>query len=55
MKPLPQIFLGLLWLASLLSYARDHGKPRTGKDNFWMALAVFSVQALILWWGGWFS
>ncbi len=55
MKPIPQILLGLLWLLSLLAYARVHGKPRTGKESFWRALLVFSIQTLLLWWGGWFS
>lgn len=55
MKSIPQIILALLWFTSLLFYARDHGKPRTVKDNFWTALLVFSLQTLLLWWGGWFS
>lgn len=47
------------WIAlvfiSLLLHAHDHGKPKTGKDNFWIALTGASIVAFLLWQGGFFG
>lgn len=48
-----------IWLAialiSLLLNARDHGKPKTGKDSFWLAALSFSIGGGLLYWGGFFA
>ena len=51
----PQILLGLLWAISLLLHARDHGKPKTGTDNFWVALLSTAIGISITYWGGFWS
>lgn len=47
------------WLAiasiSLLLNARDHGKPKTGKDSFWHSLIGLAILGSILYWGGFFA
>jgi LPXTG-motif cell wall-anchored protein len=47
-----QIAMATLFFISLLLSARDHGKPKTGADNFWVALLGVGILAAILWWGG---
>lgn len=49
----------LIWLAlafiGLLAHAHDHGKPKKGKDSFWIALVATSLVAGLLYWGGFFA
>jgi hypothetical protein len=52
---MPQTIVVLLNLVSLLLYAHDHGKPKTGKDNFWLALLTSLISVALLWWGGFFN
>lgn len=33
----------------------NHGKPKTGRHNFFIALALFGVRVLLLWGGGFFG
>lgn len=51
----PQTTMATLLLIGLLFAARDHGKPKTGKDNFWVSLFAAAVNILLLYWGGFWS
>jgi hypothetical protein len=51
----PQIIMIVLFSASLLLTTKDHGKPRTGNNNFWVSLISVVIQVGILWWGGFFG
>lgn len=51
---IPQIIIVIYSLA-LLSYAHDHGKPREGKHNFWVALCTTAAIFGLLIWGGFFT
>jgi hypothetical protein len=46
--------LGLLGIA-LLSSANRHGKPETGKHNFWYTIIAVGIQLGLLAWGGFFA
>lgn len=50
-----QITLGIIFAISLLLHARDHGKPKTGKDSFWAAALSFLIINTVLYWGGFWS
>ena len=50
----PQIIWIVLAALNLLSAATSHGKPRTGKHNFWLILFGSAMAFALLWWGGFF-
>jgi hypothetical protein len=52
----PQIILlsSIMFVGLLLS-AAWHGRPRQGRHNFLTDAAVFVLQLLILYWGGFFG
>ncbi len=50
----PQALYLLLTLGGLLASAQDHGKPKTGKTNFWPALVASILCFALLIWGGFF-
>lgn len=52
---LPQILMLSLFGIALLLEARDHGKPKTGKDNFFLSATAISLQLALLAWGGFFK
>jgi LPXTG-motif cell wall-anchored protein len=40
----------VLAFVGLLLNARDHGKPKTGTDSFWLSLLATAIMtAVILW------
>ena len=45
----------LLMLSSLLIAARDHGKPKEGKNNFWYSFIALIITMSLLYWGGFFD
>jgi len=47
------IWLGLMMLSLGINLAH-HGRPKTGKDNFWYALVGFGIHFVILYYGGFF-
>jgi hypothetical protein len=47
-------YFGLI-LAGLLLHARDHGKPKTGKDNFWLVAFCTGLSLLLVWQMGGFE
>ncbi|WP_185097129.1 hypothetical protein [Chryseobacterium sp. IHB B 17019] len=51
----PQIILLVLYGASLLLQAHDHGKPKEGNHNFWHTLTSAVITFLLLDWGGFFE
>lgn len=51
----PQITLIVLFSINLLLSARDHGKEKEGKDNFWTTLLALAIVLSILIWGGFFK
>lgn len=48
----PQYVLASLYLIGLLLHARDHGKPKTGKDNFFVAAVSIVINIVVLHFGG---
>ena len=48
----PQLTLAALWVISLCLHARDHGKPKTGKNSFWNGLIGVGISFAITYWGG---
>lgn len=52
MEHWPQIFMIVLLLAGMCLNARDHGKPKTGKDDFWVWLAANVILNFVLYCGG---
>jgi hypothetical protein len=44
-----------LLLAGLLLYAHDHGKPKKGKDNFWIHAVATGISLLLVWQMGGFE
>lgn len=51
----PQPCWIVLMAISLICFLRDHGKPKTGHDNFWTALVAVVINASLLAWGGFFG
>lgn len=51
----PQWAFFLLLSVSLLLHARDHGKPKTGKDNFWVAIVSIALLNSLLFFGGFWT
>lgn len=46
--------LYLLFLTSLLLSANQHGKPKTGKNDFWTTLFATIISLVLIWWAlGW--
>ncbi len=51
----PQI-IWLIWVfISLLIYAHEHGKPKTGEYSFPTAFVAILISASLLYWGGFFT
>lgn len=44
-----------LYIVSLMIAANQHGKDRTGKNNFWGSLIATALEIGLLWWGGFFN
>ena len=43
----------IIWEAMILGIGLvEHGKPRTGKNNFWISLASVATMVAILYTGG---
>lgn len=51
----PQAILFILWATNLLIMANLHGKEKIGKHNFWTSLIAISINAIILYNGGFFD
>jgi len=51
----PQMIIVALWFIGLGIQTQKHGKPQTGRHNFWTSLAAVAITAALLWWGGFFS
>lgn len=49
---IPQIILAGLILLGLGVEMERHGKPKKGKENFWITLSSSAIIAGLLWWGG---
>lgn len=43
------VLYGLCFVALLMS-AHDHGKPRTGTENFWITICATVVHLAVVWW-----
>lgn len=52
---IPQLILFTLWATNLLIMANLHGKEKAGKHNFWTSLIAVSINAIILYNGGFFD
>lgn len=50
-----KILLIGLYVVALMLAANQHGKYRTGKNNFWVSLIATALEIGLLWWGGFFS
>lgn len=48
-----------IWIAlaaiGLLVAANKHGKPKQGKEDFWVALTGIGISASLLYFGGFFN
>lgn len=51
----PQWAYFLLLSVGLLLTARDHGKPKTGKNNFWAAMISIVLVNTFLFFGGFWT
>lgn len=51
----PQIIIIGLYAASLGISLADHGKPKVGKNNFWISFISAGMMLGLLWWGGFFG
>lgn len=51
----PQIAIIVLYALSLGMSMAQHGKPRTGKHDFWGSLITTIIMLAILRWGGFFK
>lgn len=51
----PQLIFIALIFTSLLLNARDHGKPKKGKDNFWYPFTAAVIYFILLYLGGFFD
>ena len=54
-KMVPQIVYLLLLALGLGITMEQHGKPKTGKHNFWVSLIAAALSFAIVWWGGFFN
>lgn len=52
---IPQIIIIVIYVLSLGIAIEQHGRPREGKHNFWVALFMVACIFLILNWGGFFK
>lgn len=52
---IPAVILIVFASISLLIAAHDHGKLKTGRDNFWMSLIVWVAVMAVLITGGFFK
>lgn len=52
---IPQILMIVLISINLLLAAKDHGKPKEGNNNFWVAFLSAVIIIPILIWGGFFK
>ena len=52
---IPQTLVLVLLALSLGVSLADHGKPREGRNSFWVSLAGKLVQVGLLVWGGFFA
>lgn len=50
--PWAQICILVFLSLSLLIDARDHGKPRTGNDSFWLASISIGIMFTFISFGG---
>ncbi len=50
-----QITLIIIWAIGLLIASNEHGKPKTGTNNFWHMFIAIVLNFAILWWGGFWS
>lgn len=51
---IPLIIIYVLFAVAMLLTAYNHGKPRTGKHNFWIESIMISLQLVLIWWAlGW--
>lgn len=50
-----QITMLVLFGLSLGCNLAQHGKPRTGTNNFWKALLSIAIEVCVLWWGGFWN
>ena len=48
------VILAMLFLSLGISLS-EHGKPKTGNNNFWVSLIANSITIAILYWGGFFN
>jgi LPXTG-motif cell wall-anchored protein len=48
----PQIIMIVLLAFNLAIGLCEHGKPKTGTQNFWATLIGCALTAGLLWWGG---
>ncbi|GAC1381818.1 MAG: hypothetical protein NVS3B25_33540 [Hymenobacter sp.] len=51
---IPEVLLLVLGLIGLLLHAHDHGKPKTGYDNFWYTLIACVINYGLMYWAGLF-
>jgi len=50
----PLIIIYVLHAILLLMTANMHGKPKTGKYNFWTSLIATGLTLVMVWWAlGW--
>jgi len=48
----PAILMLALFLVALVFSVERHGKEKSGTESAWITLIALVIQALILWWGG---
>lgn len=51
----PQYFFLSIMFIGLLIAAHQHGKPRTGKHDFWIQAISTAVSLVVLYYGGFFN
>lgn len=51
----PQIILIIIYVLGLGTTLAQHGKPKTGTENFWKSLFATAIVFALLIWGGFFS
>ena len=52
---IPQILILSFYILNLGASLALHGKPQTGKFNFWSTLVVTVMVLALLYWGGFWS
>ena len=52
---IPQFLIVSLYAMSLGMSLANHGKPREGKHNFWIALFTYVIIMILLKWSGFFG